>query len=119
MRYFATNSTEEVKFIPSIYSYLISGVFKVILTNQDTREVTTYASVEGTLNGYFYELDITHTAIEGSVYLMKIINPFDSTIIYWSSLITFTDQSSTNYSIQDGEYVTNTDPDFEYVINND
>ena len=114
MRYFRTNATETVRFIPSDYDITYDVV--VSITDQSTREETTYNKTL-VLDGYLFQFDINHVSTEGRLLLMQIKEDGGSNTVYWSSLVTVTDQTSTAYSLQDGEYTTNTNPDFEYVIN--
>jgi len=114
MRYFQTNATETVKFIPSDYNISYDVIVEVI--NQSTRQSTEYNKTL-VLDGYLFEFDITHPSIEGSMLLMRVKENTGDSEVYWSTLVTVTDQVSTDYKIQDGEYEYNSDPDFEYIIN--
>lgn len=100
-----TVSAQDFKIIPREYA-----ADSMKLTNETTGEVTTY-SIVATQDTYYLTFSKAVTLSENTFYKMVVYN--GSNIVY-RDLVFCTNQSTSTFSVHNGDYTTNT-TDNDYI----
>ena len=111
MKILLESATPQVlSFIPREYPALINYT----ITNESTNASVSDTNITATTNGAYLQITEAFTLFEGQFSNIEITKT-DGTLIYRSKILC-TNQTISDFSMQDGEYVEDTTADSEYII---
>jgi hypothetical protein len=104
-----SESAQEMYIVPRSYASTIN----IKLRNESTNEVTTINSVSTTTDKGYLRFSTIYDLLEGYFYELTILE--GSSVIYKDKVFC-TDQTISDYSVNDGEYITEDSYDNDYII---
>jgi len=111
-----TNST--ISFIPRSYNPTGGGIFKVVVKNEEqnmTNSTATVSSFTAVDYYYTYTANIGMDQNKDQTYTLEITDTNASSVIYRDKIFG-TDQSSSTYSPNTGQFKSNTTGSNDYLV---
>ncbi len=113
-----TQSSHTISFIPSTYVPTGSAIFRIKVTNeQQNTEVynQTVSSLTAVDYYYTYTANLALDTAKDQDYLLEITNTATNKVLYRDRILG-TNQTVAAYSINSGEYTTNTTQTNDYLV---